>query len=78
MTGKQDGDERRFVLPWSGLGGAASGVRWQMRHPWNGRTPIVPQVPVVTNAADYFAGRDPVLETTLARIGRDAQVPPVR
>ncbi len=78
MTGNQDGDEAKIVLPWSGVSAAVSGVRWQMSHPWDRRTSIAPHVPVTMTAADYFAGRDPALETVKAMITRDAAAKPVR
>lgn len=75
MTGNQDGDEGAVVLPWSGLRATVSGVRWQLSHPWDRRTSIAPQVPVTLTAADYFAGRDPVLATVRAMIADGASRP---
>jgi len=68
MTGNQDGDEGRVVLPWSGLQATVSGVRWQLSHPWDHRGSIAPRVPVQLTAADWRAGRDPALETIKAMI----------
>lgn len=68
MSGNQDGDEGRIVLPWSRVTAAISGLRWQMSHPWDERTSVAPQIPVTLTAADYLAGRDPVLETTKSLI----------
>lgn len=62
-TGNQVGDEAQVMLPFSGLKATIGGVLWQLSHPWDKRTSIVPDVPVQLTAADYFAGRDPVLET---------------
>ncbi len=70
-TGNQDGDEANILLPWSGISATVSGVRWQLSHPWDRRVSIVPQVPMTMTAADYFAGRDPVLETVKAMIARE-------
>jgi C-terminal processing protease CtpA/Prc len=39
---------------------------WQKSEPDDPRLTIEPQIPVPTRAADYFAGRDPVLEAALA------------
>jgi hypothetical protein len=59
------------LLPWSGIAATVSGLRWQLSHPWDGRTSIAPQVPVVLTAADWRAGRDPALERvkTMIRAG---------
>jgi C-terminal processing protease CtpA/Prc len=67
-TGNQWGDENRFILPYSGLTGAFSGVRWQLSNPWDERRSIVPQVPVQLTAGDYFAGRDPALDAVFRLI----------
>lgn len=67
-TGNQWGDESPFILPYSGLGGAFSGVRWQLGNPWDQRRSIVPQVPVQLTAGDYFAGRDPALDAVFRLI----------
>src|SRR5437763_13117382 len=67
-TGNQWGDENRFILPYSGLAGAFSGVRWQLSNPWDERRSIVPQVPVQLTAGDYFAGRDSALDAVFRLI----------
>jgi len=74
MTGNQDGDEAKIMLPWSGIAAAVSSVRWQTSHHWDQRTSIAPQLPVTITAADYFAGRDPVLEVVKARTATGAAV----
>lgn len=66
--GNQDGDEGRVMLPYSGLMAMIAAVKWQLSHPWDTRRSIVPHIPVSPTAADYFAGRDPVLDTTLKAI----------
>lgn len=66
MTGNNYGDESEFVLPYSGIHGGVTGLRWQLGYPTDLRRAIVPQVPVALTAADYFAGRDPVLDTIVA------------
>jgi hypothetical protein len=63
MTGNNYGDESEVVLPYSGIAAGVSGVRWQLGYPSDARRSVVPQVPVAMTAADYFAGRDPALET---------------
>jgi tetratricopeptide (TPR) repeat protein len=63
MTGNNYGDESEVVLPYSGIAAGVAGVRWQLGYPSDARRSIVPQVPVAMTAADYFAGRDPALET---------------
>jgi tetratricopeptide (TPR) repeat protein len=66
--GNQDGDEGHIVLPYSGLMALVAAVKWQLSHPWDTRATIVPHVPVPMTAADYFAGRDPVMDTTMKLI----------
>lgn len=67
--GNQDGDESSVVLPYSGIRGWLTSVWWQLSHPWDKRTSIVPQVPVQLTAQSYFGGKDPALETILKMIG---------
>ena len=66
--GNQEGDEGSVKLPYSGLTATIAAVKWQLSNPWDVRRTIVPHIPVALTAADYFAGRDPVLETTLKAI----------
>ena len=66
--GNQEGDEGSVKLPYSGLTATIAAVKWQLSHPWDVRRTIVPNIPVSLTAADYFAGRDPVLDTTLKAI----------
>ena len=56
------GDPTHVVLPYSKIEGELSVFRWNLGLPWDGRREIVPDVPVQLSAADYFAGRDPILE----------------
>jgi hypothetical protein len=74
-TGNQDGDESYVVLPYSGIRGWLTSVRWQYSHPWDRRTSLVPAVPVQLTAKAYFAGQDPVMEAILALIKRQKQNP---
>lgn len=69
-TGNQDGDESFTILPYSGIRGFLTSVRWQYSHPWDRRTSLVPDVPVLLTAKAYFAGQDPALETIAALIQR--------
>jgi len=66
--GNQEGDEGHVALPYSGLFALIAAVKWQLSHPWDTRRTIVPQIPVALTAADYFAGRDPVMDVTLKAI----------
>lgn len=59
------GDESPFVLPFSGVTGALSSTSWQLTGPRDSRLWITPDIPVQLTAKDYFANRDPVLETVL-------------
>lgn len=72
-TGNQEGDEARILLPFSRIRVNVGGVWWQLSNPWDLRRSIPPHVPVALSAADYFAGRDPVLATTLRLIGKQRQ-----
>jgi hypothetical protein len=67
-TGNQWGDESTFRLPYSGVTGGVTGVRWQLSHPWDQRRSITPHLPVQMTAKDYFEGRDPAMEATIALI----------
>jgi len=58
------GDESPVVLPYSGLHAGLSAVFWQHSHPRDERMGIAPDVPVPLTSKAYFAGRDPVLDTT--------------
>jgi C-terminal processing protease CtpA/Prc len=69
-TGNQDGDESFTILPYSGIRGFLTSVRWQYSHPWDRRTSLVPDIPVQLTAKAYFAGHDPALETIVALIRR--------
>lgn len=69
-TGNQDGDESFTILPYSGIRGFLTSVRWQYSDPWDKRTSLVPDVPVQLTAKAYFAGRDPALDTILTMIKR--------
>lgn len=63
------GDPSGVQLPYSGLAGTLTAVHWNLSYsPFDGRTAIVPHVPVATTAADYFAGRDRVLEVAFRLI----------
>ena len=56
------GDPTDVTLPWSHVQVELTGVRWQLSSPGDRRREISPEAPVQMTAADYFAGRDPVLE----------------
>lgn len=56
------GDPVAVTLPYSGVQGELTAVRWQLSAPGDGRREISPEVPVQLTAAAYFAGRDPALE----------------
>jgi tetratricopeptide (TPR) repeat protein len=71
QMGNQAGDESMFVLPYSGLTGAVSGVRWQLSHPWDKRNSVAPDVPVAMSSTDYFAGRDPVMAVVMRLIAEN-------
>jgi len=66
MTGNAYGDESAVVLPYSGIWAGVTGVKWQLGYPYDLRRAVVPQIPVALTAADYFAGRDPVVDTIMS------------
>jgi hypothetical protein len=59
------GDEATIVLPYSGAKGALSSSSWALTNPRDTRLWITPQIPVQPTSKDYFANRDPVMETLL-------------
>jgi hypothetical protein len=60
------GEENQIVFPWSGAMGSVSN-RYHESMPGDNRQWIEPQIKVELSSRDYFAGRDPVLETVLER-----------
>jgi hypothetical protein len=63
------GDSRRVRLPNTGLTVRASTLYWQTTDPRDTRDGITPHVQAEPTFADWKAGRDPVLDSTLAMIG---------
>jgi len=57
------GDESHVILPYSGLHAGLSAVYWQISSPRDTRVWIAPEIPVEISAKDYFANRDPAMET---------------
>jgi tetratricopeptide (TPR) repeat protein len=55
------GDPTSVTLPYSGILGELTAYKWQLSTPGDRRREMSPDVPVQLTAADYFAGRDPVL-----------------
>jgi hypothetical protein len=62
------GNERPFKLPNSGLRGTIASGFNQPISANDDRVTIQPDAPVGTTSADYFAGRDPVLDAALKRL----------
>ena len=63
------GDESRFVLPYSGVQGVVASGYYQAAAK-DDRVWIAPDIPVELSSADYFNGRDPVLDAILEEIKR--------
>ncbi len=61
----QYGDSLSVMLPNSGLVAKIASRYWQMGKPDDERLTLEPDVPVALSSADFFAGRDPVLEAIL-------------
>jgi len=59
------GDPRPVTLPNSKLVIRASSLWWQDVHPADDRVATLPHISVDVTSADYFAGRDPVVEAVL-------------
>jgi hypothetical protein len=63
------GDPSHVTLPYSRIEGELSVVRWNLsRDVFDGRHEMVPHIPVVLSAKDYFAGKDPALEAVFRMI----------
>jgi hypothetical protein len=56
------GDPVSVTLPYSGVQGELTAVKWQLSAPGDRRREISPEVPVQLTAAAYFSGGDPALE----------------
>lgn len=67
---EQHGDGAMLRLPYSGLPVRVSTTIWNISSPHDDRRWIAPDVPVALTAADYFAHRDPVMDTVLEFIAR--------
>ena len=65
------GSPSPVYLPFSKLKGSISTKRWSLSRKGDDfRREMSPHLPVITTAQDYFAGRDPVLETAIRMIER--------
>ena len=62
------GEDTELLLPYSGLRGSISTRWWQDASPLDRREWIAPQISVPLRSTDYFANRDPVLETVLSML----------
>ncbi|HEX5872636.1 MAG TPA: hypothetical protein VFY65_19535 [Longimicrobium sp.] len=62
------GDPTVVKLPYSGVQGELTAVKWQLSSPSDRRREISPEVPVQLTAAAYFAGRDPAMEAIFRMI----------
>lgn len=60
------GDTRTYTLPNSKIEAWISTRYWEKSSPTDKRTSIEPHIKVELSSKDWFAGRDPVLETALA------------
>jgi C-terminal processing protease CtpA/Prc len=69
------GNEHPFKLPDSGLRGSISSGLNQPVSARDVRTAITPDIAIPSRSSDYFAGRDPALETALGSESTRAEVP---
>lgn len=60
------GDPAEITLEASGLTANVATLYWEKGGPRDARLAVNPSVPVATTAADFLAGRDPVLTSALA------------
>ena len=67
------GEETDVELPWSRVRASISTHYWQDSAPTDHRQWIYPDIPITLSAADYFANRDPVLESVLQMIRQREQ-----
>jgi hypothetical protein len=66
------GSPSAFTLPFSRLWGRVSTKKWSLsRKGHDFRRELNPHAPVLITANDYFAGRDPVMETVVRMIERE-------
>jgi len=66
------GSPSPFTLPYSKLWGRVSTKKWSLsRKGHDFRRELNPHAPVLIRATDYFAGRDPVMETVVRLIERE-------
>ena len=66
------GDPSHVTLPYSRIEGELTVVRWNLsRNTFDERHEMVPHLPVVLTAKDYFAGKDPALEAVFRRIEKE-------
>ena len=61
------GDVRETLLPSTGLMLNVAHIYWELSTPEDARLSIDPQIPVALSSADFFAGRDPVLDAARSR-----------
>lgn len=59
------GEDNPTVLPWSGLMVSIANRYWADSYPEDGRQWVAPDLPHRLSAADFFAGRDPLLDAVL-------------
>ena len=66
------GDPSHVTLPYSRIEGELTVVRWNLsRNTFDERHEMVPHMPVVLTAKDYFVGRDPALEAVFRMIEKE-------
>jgi tetratricopeptide (TPR) repeat protein len=70
---RQTGDPRFFNLPYSGVQVMLSAVVWNLSGPRETRRWLSPDIPVALTSTDYFANRDPVMETVIGLINKNAK-----
>ena len=66
-------DESPLILPYSGVRGAISSTVWQLTGPRDTRLWITPDIPIQLSAKEYFANRDPVMETVLTLLRKNTK-----
>jgi len=70
------GDSRKLQLPRSGLTVRISSLEWQYSSPRDERPWVPPHLPVAVTSEDFFARKDPVLDTVLDGLGPAGEIEP--
>jgi len=68
-----NGEDNPTLLPWSGITVSLANRYWADSYPEDARQWVAPDLPYKLRAADYFAGRDPLLDAVVEFATRKAE-----